>query len=227
LKVKILEPFEWISTKFNFDVRGKFTLIQFFLEVWRYALARATGINHDEWLRAFPSAVFSHLPEHSRAIHIGGHLGREHGAYQEVLYVEPNPKYARYLRRLRREVIEASCCGETLYITTYEQASSNLKPLDHEIKTTLQTLNLTLDEVNDGTYDLLVIDAQGSELNILKSGELSFRSIIVECSQIPRYEGAPTKTEVIQFLESKNYRYKCEFQHEHYDIYDLHFTLNS
>jgi molybdopterin-guanine dinucleotide biosynthesis protein A len=227
IKSKILTPLLRISKRLSFDDRGKFTVKQFFIEAWRYVLARFSGISQDEWERAFPSEVFRHLPEHNKALHIGGHLGREYDAYEDVLFIEPFPKYARYLRSLRRKVIEASCCGNDLYITTYEQASSNLMPLEHKVKSRITTLNLTLDEINGGIFDLLVIDAQGSELNILKSGCLSFNSIIVECSIKPRYAGAPTKKEVIEFLESKNYSLDDEFQHGNHDIYDLVFNISS
>ena len=224
-KDKFLGPFTRIFINFRFEVKDKFSLKKFTLEAWRYILARLSGITHKEWISALPSEVFSHLPKHQKAIHIGGHLGREYDAYEDVLFIEPIPKYAKYLRLLRRKVIEASCCGDLLYITKYEQASSNLIPLEHEVKSTISTLNMKLDEINDGSFDLLVIDAQGSELKILKSGELLFHSIIVEGSIIPRYKGAASKKEITEFLESKNYTFVSEFQHGNDDVFDMIFTL--
>lgn len=225
-KVALVRPFLLVATILGFDNRDKFSLQKFFVEMWRYILARTCGVSHVEWMRASPSDVFANLPSHKKAIHVGGHLGREYDSYTEVLFIEPIPKYALYLRLLGRTVIQASVCGDVLYVTTYEQASSSLKPLDHQVKSIINTLNLTLDQINDGSYDLLVIDAQGSELNILKSGTLLFQSIVVECSYSPRYAGAPTKSEIVTYLLSKNYSLAAEYQHGHHDIYDLLFTLN-
>jgi FkbM family methyltransferase len=171
--------------------------------------------------RATPTEVFKHLPLHKKVLHIGGHLGREAEYYNDVVFVEPIPKYAEYLRSKGFRVIEGAVCGDTLYVTSYDQASSILTPLEHKVSTTIHVKSYTLDEINDGTFDLLVMDVQGAELMILKSGELTFNNIIVEASIIPRYKGAPSKKEILDYLESNNYKIVKEFQHGNNDIYDI------
>jgi hypothetical protein len=173
--------------------------------------------------RAEPSEVFYNLPNHKKALHIGGHLGLEGKFYNDVTYVEPIPKYANFLRESGYNVIEGAVCGDELFLTSYDQASSILKPVEHKVVESIKVKSYSLDDINDGSYDLLVLDTQGSELQILKSGRLTFDYIIVETSVNPRYINAGTKSEIEEFLLLNNYVKNSEFQHGHYDITDIIF----
>jgi len=173
--------------------------------------------------RAEPSEVFYNLPAHEKVLHIGGHLGFESKFYSDVTFVEPNPKYASFLRESGHNVIEAAVCGDELFLTSYDQASSVLTPLEHKVVDTIKVKNCSLDDINNGTYDMLVIDTQGSELKILKSGTLTFNYIIVEASVNPRYAEAGSKYEIEEFLSVNNYIKINEFQHGEHDIFDLVF----
>lgn len=173
--------------------------------------------------RAEPSEVFHNLPEHNRVLHIGGHLGFEAKFYNDVTYVEPIPKYANFLRESGYNVIEGAVCGDELFLTSYDQASSILKPVEHKVVKSIKVKNYSLDDINDSSYDLLVLDTQGSELQILKSGRLTFNYIIVETSVNPRYVDAGTKAEIEEFLLLNNYVKLSEFQHGQHDITDIIF----
>jgi len=181
------------------------------------------NLSKKEIFRAQPSEVFYNLPYHQKVLHIGGHLGLEAKFYSNVVFVEPIPKYAQFLREQGFEVFEGAVCGDELFITSYDQASSVLVPADHKIVNTIKVKNYTLDDINDESFDMLVIDAQGSEMNILKSGRLTFKYIIVEASNIPRYSGSATKNEIETFLTNQNFKKIKEFQHKSHDIYDLLF----
>jgi len=173
--------------------------------------------------RAEPSEVFHNLPLHKKVLHIGGHLGFESKFYNDVTFVEPIPKYAQFLRDSGHEVIEGAVCGDTLFVTSYDQASSVLVPTKHTVLDKIKVKNYSLDAINNGTYDLLVLDTQGSELKILQSGILNFEHIIVEASVVPRYVEAGSKTEIEDFLYSAGYKKLNEFQHGNHDIFDMVF----
>jgi hypothetical protein len=173
--------------------------------------------------RAEPSEVFYNLPQHKKVLHIGGHLGFEARFYNDVVFVEPIPKYANFLRELGYKVIEGAICGNELYLTSYDQASSILVPIEHKVVSTIKVKNYSLDDINDNSFDMLVIDTQGSELVILKSGRLNFNYIVVEASSCTRYINAGTKKEIEDFLILNNYKKIKEFQHGKHDITDLIF----
>jgi FkbM family methyltransferase len=180
-------------------------------------------LSEKEFNRSAPTEVFFNLPEHKKVLHIGGHLGREAKYYNDVTFVEPMPKYAEYLRQQGHNVVEGAICGEELYVTSYDQASSVLKPKEHKVIDKITVKNYSLDDVNDGTFDMLVMDIQGGELSALKSGTLNFKFIIVETSKKPRYEGAGSKEEIEEYLQLKGYKKLREFQHRKNDIYDVIF----
>jgi hypothetical protein len=167
--------------------------------------------------------VFEQLPAHTKVLHVGGHLGFESKFYNDVTFVEPIPKYAQFLRDSGHKVIEGAVCGDALFVTSYDQASSVLIPTEHVVLDKINVNSYSLDDINDGTYDLLVLDTQGSELKILQSGVLNFEHIIVEASITPRYVGAGNKQEIEEFLFSLNYKKINEFQHGKHDIFDMVF----
>jgi hypothetical protein len=173
--------------------------------------------------RAEPSEVFYNLPSHKKVLHIGGHLGLEAKFYKDVVFVEPIPKYANFLRESGYKVIEGAICGDEIFLTSYDQASSVLMPMEHKVIDRIKVKNYSLDDVNDGSYDLLVLDVQGSELNVLQSGDLSFKYVIVEASVNPRYTGAGDKSSIEEFLILNGYIKLNEFQHGKHDIFDLVF----
>jgi FkbM family methyltransferase len=186
-------------------------------------LIELLDIKKEDYDRAIVSEVFYNLPLHNKALHIGGHLGKEYSFYKDVVFVEPQPKYAEFLRKQNYKVIEGAVCGDEIFITSYDQASSVLEPLDHKVVSKIKVKNYTLDDINDGSFDMLVMDVQGSEYDILKSGNLTFNYIILEASERPRYQCAATKKQIEEYLDLSGYKKINEYKHGKYDIYDIIF----
>lgn len=180
-------------------------------------------VSAEDWRRAAPSRAFRDLPPHKRALHLGGHLGREAEFYQDVVFVEPLPRHAQHLRDQELCVVEAAIGGNRLHVTTYDQGSSVLEPLQHRVAESIEVRETSLGELNDGTFDLLVLDIQGMELQALKSGSLTFRYILVETSERPRYRGAASRQEIQNYLESQGYQLRKKYPHGPHDIMDLLF----
>lgn len=58
-------------------------------------------------------------------------------------------------------------------------------------------------------YDLLVIDVQGMELQVLKGfGKYldGFKYLVIECSEIPIYQGEASAQEVCEYLEKQGFQ---------------------
>jgi hypothetical protein len=183
-------------------------------------------ISDADWDRAKPSEVFYNLPEHKKVLHVGGHVGREAELYSDVTFVEPLPQYAEHLRKCGYAVIEAAIGGCELFVTTYDQASSLLKPLTHKIKEKIIVQQTSIEEINyKKDHDLLVLDVQGSELTVLKSGSLDFEHIIVEVSNKSRYKNGTSWNEIVNYLSTNSKKFELikSFQHGSHDIYDLIF----
>lgn len=95
------------------------------------------------------------------------------------------------------------CTGSSLYreLTHHFDDNSVIKE-----ERTLSTLDMLLPAA---AFDLVKIDTQGSEVDIIKGGiNLISKSkgVILEISQVPYNQGAPLKEEVIQFMESINFK---------------------
>lgn len=163
-------------------------------------------------------------------VHVGAHKGQEVKIYKEagfkdILLIEPMPEYAANLRKEGYEVIEAAITdskGSTeLYITDYDQASSALKPIEHSVNSTIAVKTMPLRDAVDKRFNCLVVDAQGSELAVLKSGNLNqFDLVIYEASETPRYENAASRNEMSIYMKSQGFRLLKSFQHGPHDIYD-------
>lgn len=59
------------------------------------------------------------------------------------------------------------------------------------------------------SFDLIKIDTQGSELDILRGGEYlaqRAKGILLEVSNVPYNAGAPLKDEIVEYMESVNFK---------------------
>lgn len=171
-------------------------------------------------------------------IHVGAHDGQEVDKYKQagfknLLMVEPLPQYAQALRERGLEVAETAIGSSrgkiTMYVTEYDQASSFYKPLEHTVSGSVDVSVKPLDDITDkAKYNCLVVDTQGAELEVLKSGDLSsFDLIIYEGSNDPRYENAADRHEIGFYLNSQGFYRQKTFQHQHYDIYDEVFVKSN
>ena len=88
------------------------------------------------------------------------------------------------------------------------------------VKDTLKVQKVTLSDIQEG-FDGLAIDAQGETYDILQSGTLTFKVIICEASEVPRYKGEHSREEITNFLKRTGYKLIETHQHETLDIHDM------
>ncbi|MBN2468423.1 MAG: FkbM family methyltransferase [Deltaproteobacteria bacterium] len=172
-------------------------------------------------------------------VHVGMHYGQEMPFYisknLNVLGFEPMAAAYTYLRDRyssyqKFRVLNCALCdysGEAeFYLTSNDRGASSslLKIGDHMDKlypfvkyagtekvtvTTLEKILKERDDIHLDLYDFLIIDTQGSELQVLKGindyvGK--FRVLLVECSEKPIYEGGNSAAEVVSYLETKGFK---------------------
>ena len=73
------------------------------------------------------------------------------------------------------------------------------------------TLDKELEAFKSGdTYDVLVLDTQGSELEIIKGAEILLREvkyIMCEISVRELYKDSPLEFDIVNYLDSRNFKY--------------------
>jgi FkbM family methyltransferase len=145
-------------------------------------------------------------------LHIGGHIGQEGEIYKDICsftFVEPVPNFARIIRDKGYNVIEKAVGDTSLgakrkfYVNN--QISSFYKTIKPHRRKEIEVDVVTLESIQKG-FDTLVVDTEGSVLEVLKSGTLNFDSIIVEAREVPAFMGEPTLQEIKLYLESFGYR---------------------
>jgi FkbM family methyltransferase len=173
----------------------------------------------------------------SGVVQVGAHHGQEHETFvrlgcRSFLYIEPQSRPFEVLRskfsghpfvRLEHCAIGNVPGTMTMYCETANQgmSSSLLKPQIHlrqypsiVFDRTEEVLVRRLADVLDdqaaapARYDLLVIDVQGYELEVLKSGidglsifPRQFAFILAEVNRAPLYAGCPMVGDLDTFLE--------------------------
>lgn len=168
-------------------------------------------------------------------IHVGAHKGQEVEDYLEITdkvwLWEPIPSLANKLKedypqvRVTQAAAWHENCNLDFWVTSFSEGSSALYPLEHEVVDTLNIKAFRLDYVDDGEYNVLVIDTQGSELNVLKGCDLNkYDLIIVETNSRQRYEGAPTREEIFEYLSGTHDLYDEIYHSEDKVISDAHFV---
>ena len=176
--------------------------------------------------------VTKEIPEgNSRnLLQIGAHKAEEHELFEYLgierfQYVEPLPEIcdflrARFLNDSRVQVFECAITlngnelklirGNPTYISSFlELNQEELKTFPElhmleQIQVETRSLTSLIDD-EDLKPNILVLDVQGFEVNVLKSGEKSLGAIkivILEYLNKELYLGAPTKKEVLDYLES-------------------------
>jgi FkbM family methyltransferase len=145
-------------------------------------------------------------------IHVGAHEGQEVNDYllltDNVWLWEPIPSLSKKLKAMwpKVRVTQAAAWHEKgqidFWVTSFSEGSSPLHPLEHEVVDTLDVAAFRLDDVDDGEYNVLVIDTQGSELSVLKGSDLSkYDIVVVETNTRQRYEDAPLKDEILEYMK--------------------------
>jgi FkbM family methyltransferase len=168
------------------------------------------------------------LKDVSGVIHIGASTGQERDLYspRKVLWVEPIPEVFRELQgniisHPAQEALNALVAEkegpQTLFVASNGGQSSSVYDLkDHRklhsrIHYTgkIEMDAVTLDSIapKEG-YDALVLDTQGSELDILKGGEETLKRmkfVKVECWSIEAYRGIPMRPAIEDFLTQRGF----------------------
>lgn len=174
--------------------------------------------------KVFPSYV-SKLS--GRILHIGGYMGEEGEFYKEhrldFTYVEPLEHCVAVMREKGYDVIQAAISTSETFYVAGTNASSILPPIEHKLKDKIVVNHKLLSDIEEG-YNILILDVQGATLDVLETGNLlGFDVIICEVSKSSRYVGERTYEAVVAFLNSRGFKLVDEYQHAHYDIYDLVF----
>jgi len=171
-------------------------------------------------------------------IHVGAHLGQEVPLYrkwqlQRIHLIEPQPAACSVLRRRYhrcRDVRIHECAAvshDSGFLPMYAEvpgspnlsaSASLLKPARHltdyphvQFSSTpsFDVLAATLDSLDITDADFMVIDTQGSELEVLRGGGKTLRRIrwlIVEYWQNEAYENVPCEDELVSFVTANGFR---------------------
>jgi len=142
-----------------------------------------------------------------KILHIGGHLAQENYT-KDVLYVEPVKEYAEVIKSKGYKVLNTAI-GEPIERDFYVDengVSSFLKhPVEQIIKRVEKITPTPLKEVEVG-FDTLIVDTEGTTLEVLKSGSLEgFKIIICELRHIPVFDGEVSRKEIEEYLSQKGF----------------------
>jgi FkbM family methyltransferase len=162
---------------------------------------------------------------HDRAgvVHVGAHSGREVEAYRRIGYgtirlVEPLPERAAQLRKLPGvDVVEAAVSSKPgrrrFHVANGDHLSSLLRPfgLPHRV---VEVDAVPLSGLLEGV-SVVVVDVQGSEVDVLSSGDLwPIDVVVAESSDEPRYEGAATTATLDAFMEKVGFAPVARIRHK-------------
>jgi hypothetical protein len=197
---------------------------------------------YDLWIKMYnsikPQQVFYELHKYNprKILHIGCHYCMEADIYRmnnwDCVLVDAD---SYYISTLKNRGYKAICevISDNPEVDWYEydndQHNSVLMRRDKSSKSGNSTKRKTkkMIELQDDC-DTLVLDVQGSEKDVLSSGDLNrFNTIIVESSKNPRYIGEADYDQIKIYLENNGFNLIQEFRHGGYDIYDLVFVKMS
>ena len=173
---------------------------------------------------------------------VGAHTGQFYGWAKQVWadsviwMIEANPLHERVLRDItdnKNDEYLITALGDeerevTFYTRTdkpHTEGNSYYKELNYwDIPQLVQKNKVKLQRLdnlfeNDTTFEVIKLDTQGSELDILKGGEILCKKasvIILEVSYIEYNEGAPSSEEVIKFMDDYGFTKKMSIG-EHYN----------
>jgi FkbM family methyltransferase len=165
-------------------------------------------------------------------LHVGGHLGEEYGLYKQagaetIVFFEPMPKYFRELKkRLRgyndviliKKALGSRVEEKQIYVNRGSgESTSFLKPTNlydgfFEKKTVqlhVTTLDLLLPSLkNNHTYNMLVSDTQGFDLEVLKGAQNTLGQIDYIYTEVSKghYHGEPSLEDFDSLLSARGFR---------------------
>lgn len=166
-------------------------------------------------------------------LHVGAHLGEEMPHYraagiERFTLVEPQPAAAAQLRETFPDaaVIEAACgaaAGQgTLAVNTIRTSSTLAEP--HPADRILNTVPVhvtTVAAIAPADADMLVVDAQGLELDVLKgagSRLQGFQVVVCETCTVADRTMASLHGEVVDFMTRSGYRVVAVWERDYQQI---------
>ncbi|HEV2886388.1 MAG TPA: FkbM family methyltransferase [Jatrophihabitans sp.] len=182
-------------------------------------------------------------------VQVGAHVGQEVRAlarcgFRRLVMMEPNSDHTRALRQQlqlhhlsaglpepagglpAREVVLAAAGRErgqlVLHVTEYDQQASLLVPLLPMAVVRHDTIAvIPVHEVQAGC-NVLVIDAQGAELEVLAGTDLSRLELaIIEGSTWARYRGGATLDSIGAYMRSQGWRQVAIWAHVRPHVVDV------
>jgi FkbM family methyltransferase len=182
-------------------------------------------------------------------VQVGAHIGQEVPAltrcgFRRLVMMEPNADHAAALRQqLQSHHLNAGLAepagglpacelvlaaagrkrGElVLHVTEYDQQASLLVPLLPMAVVRHDTIPVVpVREVQAGC-NVLVIDAQGAELDVLAGADLSrFQLAVIEASTWARYQGGATLESIGAYMRSQRWRQIAIWAHVRPHVVDV------
>lgn len=165
--------------------------------------------------------------EEPRVLHIGAHLGEEVDIYRacgfhRITLMEPDPRQVDYLVEKfgtdpRIMIIDAACGimpGRATLHFAERTVWSGLKPHPTADGNSAEVLVLSLADIQLDDDNVLVIDTQGTELDILRTADLStVKLVIIETSRRLNDTAAPY-SDVSSYMSSQGWRLAEEWVHD-------------
>ena len=181
-------------------------------------------------------------------VQVGAHVGQEVQAlsrcgFRRLVMMEPNPDHTAALRQQLQahltagrpasagglpaaELVLAAAGRErgelVLHVTEHDQQASLLMPLQPMSVVREDTVAvIPVREVQAGC-NVLVIDAQGAELEVLAGADLSrLQLAVVEGSTSARYQGGATLDSVGDYMRSRGWRQIAGWAHVRPHVVDV------
>jgi FkbM family methyltransferase len=162
-------------------------------------------------------------------MHVGAHRGEEVPVYRrcafaQIILVEPDPDNAAYLAQECPDVTVVECAigpepGEATLHRAANSVYSGLRadetvPTVGEVVVPVRTL---ADVQASHPANVLVVDTQGTELEVLASGDLSgVDLIVVETQELSREMYAAFWPDAVEALGKAGFMAAIRWEHEQY-----------
>jgi FkbM family methyltransferase len=201
------------------------------------------------WEEQLPSLISRLGLATDGVVQVGAHVGQEVPAlagcgFRRLVMMEPNADHSTALRRqlqvhhsgaglpepagglAAHEVVLAAAGRErgqlVLHVTEYDQQASLLMPLLPMTVVREDTIAvIPVHEVQAGC-NVLVIDAQGAELEVLAGADLSrLQLAVIEGSTWARYTGGATLDSIGGYMRSQGWRQVAIWAHVRPHVVDV------
>jgi FkbM family methyltransferase len=207
------------------------------------------GEKRVRWDEELPGLLGSLRLPAAGVVQVGAHVGQEVAmfsrcGFRRLVLMEPNRDHLPALHRQladhhERALLPAPECGlpsrevvvaaagrrrgwATLHVTEYDQQASVLPPLrPMSVVREDGTAVIPLREVQRGC-NVLVVDAQGAELDVLAGADLDGLDLaVIEGSSWPRYDGGATLMSIAAFMRDRGWQPIASWAHARPNVVDV------